>query len=73
VTVTDDGPGVAPAHRELVTERFAQLVPSRGRAGGAGLGLAMVASIVAAHGGTLELQTPESGRGLAVTLRFPAG
>jgi heavy metal sensor kinase len=73
MTVTDDGPGVAPAHRELVTERFAQLVPSRGRAGGAGLGLAMVASIVAAHGGTLELQTPENGRGLAATLRFPAG
>jgi heavy metal sensor kinase len=71
VTVTDDGPGVAPAHRRRVTERFAQLDPTRPDAGGAGLGLAMVASIAAAHQGTVELTTPPTGRGLAVTLRLP--
>jgi heavy metal sensor kinase len=72
VTVTDDGPGVDSAHRRLVTERFAQLDPERADAGGAGLGLAMAASIAAAHQGTLELGTPPTGRGLAVTLRLPA-
>jgi two-component system OmpR family sensor kinase len=54
-----------------VTERFSQLEPARADGGGAGLGLAMVASIAAAHGGALELATPPGGRGLAVTLRLP--
>jgi signal transduction histidine kinase len=71
VTVTDDGPGVDPADRRRATERFSQLEPARGNGGGAGLGLAMVASIAAAHGGSLELATPPAGRGLAVTLRLP--
>lgn len=72
VTVVDDGLGVDPSNRERATERFAQLGPTRSDAGGAGLGLAMVASIAAAHAGTLELSTPPTGDGFAVTLRLPA-
>jgi signal transduction histidine kinase len=72
VTVLDDGPGVEPPNREHATERFAQLGPTRPDSGGAGLGLAMVASIAAAHAGTLELSTPPTGDGFAVTLRLPA-
>jgi signal transduction histidine kinase len=72
VTVTDDGPGVDAAYRRHATERFAQLDPGRPDAGGAGLGLAMVASIAAAHDGTLEFATPPTGTGLAVTLQLPA-
>jgi signal transduction histidine kinase len=73
LTVTDDGPGVDAAYVQRATERFAQLDPSRSEGGGAGLGLAMVASIAAAHEGTVQLTTPPSGNGLAVTLRLPAG
>jgi signal transduction histidine kinase len=72
LTVTDDGPGVDAAYVQRATERFAQLDPSRSEGGGAGLGLAMVASIAAAHEGTVQLTTPPSGNGLAVTLRLPA-
>ncbi|MGH2756951.1 MAG: ATP-binding protein [Actinomycetota bacterium] len=51
--VDDDGPGVAPASRALVFERFTRLDEARDRAhGGAGLGLAIVAEIVKLHGGT---------------------
>jgi signal transduction histidine kinase len=71
VTVTDDGPGVDSALHRRATERFTQLDPTRSDAGGVGLGLAMVASIAAAHEGTLELSTPPTGSGLAVTLRLP--
>jgi signal transduction histidine kinase len=70
VTVTDDGPGFDPAYHQVATERFAQLGPGRSDVGGAGLGLAMVASIAAAHGGTLELATPPTGNGLAATLQL---
>ncbi|MFV2084441.1 ATP-binding protein [Micromonospora sp. LOL_021] len=54
--VTDDGPGVPPADRQRVFDRFTRLDDARARdAGGAGLGLAIVAQLVRRHGGTVEL------------------
>jgi signal transduction histidine kinase len=56
VAVTDDGPGIAPADRERVFERFTRLDDARARdAGGAGLGLAIVRELVRRHGGTVVL------------------
>jgi signal transduction histidine kinase len=48
--VDDDGAGVPRSERERVFERFVRLEEARGRdSGGAGLGLAIVAEIAAAH------------------------
>jgi two-component system OmpR family sensor kinase len=50
--VIDDGPGIAAGERERVFERFHRTDPARTRAaGGAGLGLAIVAAIADAHHG----------------------
>jgi len=55
VEVADDGPGLPADMVETVFERFVRADPSRTRAsGGTGLGLSIVASIVAAHGGTVS-------------------
>jgi signal transduction histidine kinase len=52
VTVDDDGPGIPKEDRERVFERFTRLDGSRTRhSGGAGLGLALVRSIVTRHRG----------------------
>jgi two-component system OmpR family sensor kinase len=55
--VSDTGPGVAPEHAARIFERLYR--PGAGRArtadGGAGLGLSIVAAIVTAHGGRIEL------------------
>jgi len=52
LVVADDGPGIAPEHRELVFTRFTRLDEARSRdAGGSGLGLAIVQDIVARHEG----------------------
>jgi signal transduction histidine kinase len=71
ITVTDDGPGVPLEERDRMTQRFAQLDRTAGATGGAGLGLAIVASVTAAHSGRLEIADADSGQGLAVTIELP--
>jgi two-component system OmpR family sensor kinase len=67
VAVSDDGPGLAPAQAERVFERFYRTDPARGRThGGSGLGLSIVAALVAAHGGQVDV---ESGPGQGATFR----
>lgn len=71
VEVRDHGPGVPAEQREQIFERFFRTDISRSRAsGGSGLGLSIVASVMAAHGGSAQaLETP--GGGLTVRLTFP--
>jgi signal transduction histidine kinase len=69
--VRDDGPGIAPADRERVFERFTRLDDARGRdEGGAGLGLAIVRDIATRHGGTVRIG--DSVHGTRVVVRLPA-
>jgi two-component system, OmpR family, heavy metal sensor histidine kinase CusS len=69
VAVSDNGSGIAPEHLPRVFDRFYRAESSRG-SDGAGLGLALVKSIVDLHGGTAEIRS-EMGRGTIVTLSFP--
>ncbi len=65
--VADTGPGVAPEHAPYVFDRLYRVSPGRTRGGGgAGLGLAIVAAIVHAHGGRVEL---DSAPGAGATFR----
>jgi two-component system OmpR family sensor kinase len=58
IEVVDSGPGIEPDRAALMFERFWRSDPARTRThGGAGLGLAIVAAIVTAHGGRVELRT----------------
>ncbi|WP_275572385.1 sensor histidine kinase [Mycolicibacterium vanbaalenii] len=55
LTVTDDGPGIDPQLLPHLFERFVRADRSRSRQNGSfGLGLAIVASIVESHGGTID-------------------
>jgi len=69
LTVADDGPGIPPAERERIFERFTRLDEARATDnGGYGLGLAITREIVAAHGGTVEAEDPPVGARLVVRL-----
>jgi signal transduction histidine kinase len=72
LVVRDDGEGIAPEYAERVFERFFRLQPARDRdSGGAGLGLAIVRDVAAAHGGRTWLAPTEVGAEFHV--RLPAG
>jgi two-component system OmpR family sensor kinase len=71
IRVMDNGPGIAGEERERVFDRFYRKPGTR--APGSGLGLAIVKAIAAAHGAAVNLGEGAEGRGLAVTVAFPAG
>ena len=69
--VADRGPGVAPALRERIFERFARGGGDRAPSGGSGLGLAIVKAVADAHGGRVELLQSDGG-GARFVVRLPA-
>ena len=73
VRVTDTGVGISPDFLPHVFDRFRQADSSMTRQhGGLGLGLAIVRSIVEAHGGTVVASSPGAGQGATFTIDVPA-
>jgi two-component system OmpR family sensor kinase len=74
IEVDDHGPGLSEEQAERVFERFYRGDQARGRkTGGAGLGLAIVAALVDAHGGAVGVDTaPGSGAMFWITLPLAA-
>ena len=75
IVVTDGGDGIPATSLEQIFERFARTDDSRSRReGGAGLGLAIVAAIARAHGGSCSAHNVAGGRRLDRTATAsPAG
>lgn len=70
VTVSDEGPGIEPEHRDRIFESFYRVDNSLTRkATGAGLGLTIARGFVQAHGGRIWLEP--SVRGLSVAFSIP--
>jgi len=66
--VTDNGPGIAPADRERVFDRFYRRAAAQEN--GTGLGLAIVKAIAERHGASVALSDAPGG-GLRATVSFP--
>ena len=67
--VEDTGPGIPPAERTRVFDRFYRGADAPG--GGTGLGLAIARRLAEAHGGTIELDDVTAGRGLRARVQLP--
>ena len=74
--VTDSGPGIPPAERQRVFDRFYRS-NSHGEGGGvphgSGLGLAIVRAVAERHGAHTLLEDAPGGSGLRVSVQFAAG
>jgi two-component system OmpR family sensor kinase len=69
LTVTDDGPGIPPKLRPDIFERFVRGDSSRSRAvGSTGLGLSIVAAVIAAHHGTVAVGSEPGQTRFTITL-----
>lgn len=66
LTIADDGPGIAEADRARALQPFERMASG---GSGHGLGLSLVAAIVASHGGTIELA--DNAPGLSVRIILP--
>ncbi|MFI9818217.1 sensor histidine kinase [Saccharothrix variisporea] len=72
--VVDDGPGIPPADRERVFDRFTRLDHARTRdTGGTGLGLPIARRIATHHNGTLDVADHPHGTRFVATLPRIAG
>jgi signal transduction histidine kinase len=63
IAVRDTGPGIDPALRPHLFDRFTKSADSRG----SGLGLAIARGLVEAHGGSIAVESPP---GSGATFRF---
>ena len=71
LSVVDHGPGLPPGEEGRIFEPFHRADPGRSRdRGGSGLGLSIVAAVVAAHGGSVEV-VPTEGGGATFRLELP--
>jgi signal transduction histidine kinase len=69
LSISDQGPGITPAHLPRVFDQFFTADPARAR-GGTGLGLAIARKIIEAHGGTISVRS-EVGAGATFTVALP--
>jgi PAS domain S-box-containing protein len=72
IVVADNGIGIRPDFLPVVFERFRQADsgPTR-KAGGLGLGLAIVRHLVEMHGGTVQAESAGENQGATFTVRLP--
>ena len=71
IFVDDDGPGIAPEHREDVFRPLHRLDEARNQdEGGSGLGLAIARDVARSHGGEITLSSSPLG-GLRACVRLP--
>lgn len=73
IRVEDTGTGISEEELPFIFQRFYRTDSSRSsRSGGAGIGLAIVKTIVELHGGALSAES-EAGKGTAITVTLPRG
>jgi signal transduction histidine kinase len=80
LSVTDQGPGIAPAARERVLDPFHRLdaarTPGGAAPGGVGLGLTFARRVAEVHGGAITVGAATTGdreQGCRVTIWLPVG
>lgn len=69
--VEDEGPGIPPAERERVFDKFFRGAATKDTASGTGLGLAIARTLVELHGGSIWVEDGPTGRGARFVVGIP--
>jgi signal transduction histidine kinase len=69
LAISDHGIGIAPEHLSRIFGRFERAAPSR-HYGGLGVGLYITRQIIAAHGGSIRVDS-QLGKGSTFTVELP--
>lgn len=72
ITVSDNGPGIAPAERKQIFERFRQSPDTLLSHENSGMGLYNAAQMIETHHGTIEIAEGLEGKGVSFIVRLPA-
>ena len=70
IFVADRGIGISRAEQSRIFDKFYRVAGAANRAGGTGMGLAIVQGLVAAHGGRVEVESTP-GQGSTFTIVLP--
>ena len=68
ISVEDNGPGIPESEQDRIFERFYRI--ENHETPGCGIGLSIVRRVVELHKASIKLETPQSGKGLIVTVGF---
>ena len=71
ISVTDNGPGIAPENIERIWDRFFREDPDERKKDSSGLGLAIVKAMVNVNGGTVRAESVK-GEGSTFVIELPA-
>ena len=71
IAVSDTGKGISPEFLPYVFEQFRQRDQADRRAGGLGLGLAIVRHLIELHSGAIQVESKGEGQGTTFTIRLP--
>jgi signal transduction histidine kinase len=71
VSISDTGPGIPPADRKRIFERFAQASDNRTKRRGFGLGLAYCRLAIEHHGGRIWVEDGHDGVGSRFVFTMP--
>jgi two-component system sensor histidine kinase VicK len=71
VSIRDEGVGIPPADRKRIFKRFYRTGRARTKVKGTGLGLFIVRSVVARHGGKVFVESDGDGQGSTFIVQLP--
>lgn len=71
ITISDNGPGIAPSERHKVFDKFTRIEKRDASTAGTGLGLAICKAIIELHKGSIKITNNAKSKGTSIVITLP--